>query len=382
MSLTARLETNAPGQGTFRIGGIETEGEILGLAVQRNLDDRYLGAQQNWQTTPHWHSLPGLQRHGSEMSVAVGHEIVDPVAAASSMALRIIIRVGGDELSAVLRVKGRLLGSPAARVLEPTEPMLVPCPEPDLELDLELPGEERETPPESPAKGRRALALGTGLLFLVLMSAAGIGAWQLGWLDDWLQPKVRQEVLAQIVAGEDASAADATLGPERETSPEAQATAPALSGGVTLPQSGALETQTLRGIELARAFLTNNPDAPAIQAEAERREQAGDCDAAMVLYNHAAQADPALASAVARRFDPQGFDARGCVEAHDATAAALWYGEAADAGDTTAQRRLGQMLIEREASGPLFEDGIRWLRLAAKAGDREAKDILAKLGKL
>lgn len=384
MALTARLETITPGQGIFRIAGTEAQGETLELAVQRNLDDRYLGANHTWQTTPHWHSLTGVQSHGGELRVPVGPEIVDPVAGASNMALRVLVRVNGGEASAVLRTKGHLLGSPAARELEPSEPLLAPSPEPELELDLELPGERRETPPETLTQGRGSRTLRPGLLFLALIVAAGIGTWQLGWLDEWLRPETletAQKPSAHGVAGQGAPVDDRTLEPEQDAPSELLTAESAQNSADALPPAGAPELEASRGIELARKFLASNPKARAIQAKAESQEQAGDCDAAMVLYNRAAQVDPQLASALARRFDPQGFDGRGCVEAHDATAASLWYREAAEAGDTAAQRRLGQMLIEQETSGPLFEDGIRWLRLAAQGGDPEAKEVLVKLGK-
>ena len=387
MALTARLETIAPGQGLFRIAGIEAPGEMLELAIQRNLDDRYLGTNQAWQTTPHWHSMPGVQFQGGELRVPVGPEIFDEVAAASNMALRVLVRAHGDEASAVLRIKGHLLGSPAAREMVPPEPGQAPSPEPDLgrQRDLETLGELRETPPESPVNGRGSRALRAGLLILAVVVGAGIGAWQLGWLDQWRRPaesETPRDASAHDVAGPGVSEIEATLEPEQEAPAESVRNKPAQTGADIQPPAPPPEPEGLLGVERARAFLADDPHAAAIHAEAVRRERAGDCDAAMVLYNRAAEADTQFASALARRFDPQGFVSRGCIEAHDATTASLWYREAADAGDMAAQRRLGQMLIERETSGPVFEDGIRWLRLAARAGDAEAKELLAKLKKL
>jgi len=387
MTLTVRLETIAPGQGLFRIGGVETRAGTLELAIQRNLDDRYLGAGGVWQATPHWHSMPEVATDGGELRVPVGPEIVDAIAGASNMALRILVRGDGDEASAILRVKGHLLGSPAARALARSEARLAPSPEPDLELalDLELLGEPGAPAPERAESGRGSRTLPAGLLFLVLIGAAGIGVWQLGWLDEWLRPEAPetpQDTLAHGVAGQGVSESDPTSETQQQAPAESVRTKP--TQGVTEAQhpGGAPEPEALRGIALARTFLADKPHAAAIHAEAKTQEQAGDCDAAMVLYNRAAQSDPKLASSLARRFDPQGFGARGCIESPDATAASLWYRAAAEAGDTAAQRRLGAMLIERETSGPLFEDGIRWLRRAAQGGDRESKDILAKLGQL
>jgi TPR repeat protein len=138
----------------------------------------------------------------------------------------------------------------------------------------------------------------------------------------------------------------------------------------------------LRGVELARAFLAENPSPQAIQDQGEDQEQAGDCDAALVLYNRAANADAGFALTLARRFDPEGFVGQGCIQAPDAINASVLYEAPAGAGDTAAQRRLGQILVDREDSGPLFEAGVRWLRLAAQAGDQEAQRLLSRLREL
>lgn len=376
MLLSVRLETRAPGQGVFRFSGIEVPGAALALAVQRNLDDKYLGEGQVWQTTPHWHRLTGICREGGEQTASVGPEILDPVAAASNMALRVLVRTDAGEASGILRIKGHLLGSPAAREPDAAMPPVDFAPEPDLglELDLEFPGETRGPPPELAAEGGRSRGLTAGLFILVL-AAAGIGSWHLGWLDQWVPSDIsdlRPETPAPEDQSQGAANPDAIAEPVQNLPARASSAYPAELRDV---RNG----EALRGVELARAFLETKPTPGAIQSEAERQEQAGDCDAAMVLYNRAAQTEPRLASAFAGLLDPQGFDRRGCIEAPDKTAATLWYRAAAEADDTSAMRRLGQLLIERETSGPLFEDGVRWLRRAAHAGDPEARAILAKM---
>ncbi len=381
MPLNIRLETTAPGQGLFRIAGFQAPGDDQELAIQRNLDDRYLGEGQAWQVTPHWHRLPGVVAGDGELSVHAGPQIIDPVAAASHMALRVLVRRGAAEESGVLRITGHLLGSPAARGTGNSDPLLAEVTEPDLELDLELFGERREPPPEPPTPSRRVVGPLAALLLLVLIVGAGIGVWQLGWLDRWIVRETPPESLVEPVP--DQVAAETGLTPEtaaREPPAPPRAESSAV-GAKSVPSAGD-EPEVLRGIELARAFLAANPTPEEIQAQAERREQVTDCDAAMVLYNRAAQADPRLAASLANRLDPQGFAAGGCIQAPDTTAASLWYREAADAGDPAAQRRLGQLLIASESSGPLFEDGVRLLRRAAQSGDREAKDLLVRLGKL
>ena len=386
MALTIRLETTGPGQGLFRISGIEAPGGSLELAIQRNLDDKYLGNGQLWQITPHWHWLPGVESNDGELSVRAGPEIVDPVAAASNMALRVLVRAHGKEDASVLRIKGHLLGSPAARALDDKELALDPPPEPELALDLELLPEPRDPVP-TPADAGRSPGLLVGLSLLALVAAAGIGAWQLGWLDPWLAPVLEpQPALSENPpeqgAIEEDPIPDPIPGASRDTYSPASSNPPEEDAKGPQPSPEASEATHLRGVGLARTFLSENPSPRAIQTEAMLREQDADCDAAMVLYNHAAQADKQYALTLGRRLDPEGFQAQPCTQNADPIAAAVWYQEAATAGDPTAQRRLGQLLIERENSGPLFEDGIRWLSQAAQAGDQVAKELLAKLGKL
>jgi hypothetical protein len=331
--------------------------------------------------------MPGVESTDDELSVPAGPEIVDPVAAASNMALRVLVRMDGAEESGVLRIRGHLLGSPAARDRDASELRLdlAPEPDPELDLDLELPSEQREDLSQPDADGHGSRGLLAGLLSLVLVCAAGIGAWQLGWLDQWISSEISHT--GPVTPARNLPNKDAAAGSHLEPGATQDAPSPPPPG---VPAQGAGEIGTsadaatkppVRGVQLARAFLAGNPEPQAIHGEAERQEQAGDCDAAMVLYNRAAQADTRLALALARRFDPQGFDGRGCIETPDAINASVLYEEPAASGDPAAQRRLGQLLIEREASGPLFEDGIRWLSRAAQAGDQEAKELLVKLDK-
>ena len=110
-----------------------------------------------------------------------------------------------------------------------------------------------------------------------------------------------------------------------------------------------------------------------------RAEQAGDCDAAVVLFNDAANKSPEMAGQLARRYDPVTFTADGCFEQADEPYAIIYYGDAANAGITSAQRRLGLLMTGRERSGPTFERGLEWLRQAADGGDPEARRRLDEL---
>ena len=82
---------------------------------------------------------------------------------------------------------------------------------------------------------------------------------------------------------------------------------------------------------------------------------------------------------ITKRYDPDDFQASPCIGAPNRESAQVWYEDAARAGDTAAQRRLGQLLVEQAASGIIYEEGRDWLRKAAAAGDGAARQTLDRL---
>lgn len=382
MALTIRLQSSGPGQGVFLISGISAGDKTLELAIQRNLDDKYLGEVQAWQATPHWHAPLDIDSSDEGLGIRVGPEIIDAVTAPSNMALRVFVRWDGQEDSGVLRIKGHMLGSPAALPADvlsgPEDP--TPDPDPDFSLMAEPRQEAMSEPTPSPRPRSRA-----GLwviLLLALVCVAGVTAWQLGWLDPWFPPEPPMTEAQPALEGVPQEIQETAPG-EATTTTEATTDLPAVSGEsveTKVPTADGPPAKTVTGVDLVRAFLKGGPTPRAQYAEAEKQEQAGDCDAAMILYNRAAQADSAIALDLARRYDPRTHDAQSCIKAPDLSTATLLYEEAARAGDPSARRRLGQILVKLEASGPVFEDGIRWLQQAAQGGDEEARGLLKTLG--
>jgi TPR repeat protein len=99
-------------------------------------------------------------------------------------------------------------------------------------------------------------------------------------------------------------------------------------------------------------------------AEAASRSEAGDCDAALILYSRAAETEPALGLPVAQLFDPPTYAEGGCIDAANEDAALEYYRAAADAGVAEAMRRAGEILTAGAASGPVHEEGAQWLQRA------------------
>ncbi len=194
-------------------------------------------------------------------------------------------------------------------------------------------------------------------LLLAMLAAVG-GGWYLGLLDDWLGA-------GQADPGAESVPETAT---ELESTPASETT----KGSVLGPG--------LSGIELARSVLDSHPAPDIVYARAEQAEQQGDCAAALVLFNEAADAEPHFAASFARRYDPETFATGGCIEQPDVPYAIVFFTDAAQAGDVAAQRRLGQLMTERERSGPTNEEGLQWLRKARTSGDEEAGRILNGFG--
>jgi hypothetical protein len=96
----------------------------------------------------------------------------------------------------------------------------------------------------------------------------------------------------------------------------------------------------LTGIAFASEFLATGATAEAILAQARRSEQAGDCDAALLLFNQAAERDAALGLQVARLYDPIGFAEGRCIDAASEDTALAYYLDAAH--DAHHQRNLPQ----------------------------------------
>lgn len=369
MALKIALEPLGPGSARLVIDEVQGVPERVALAIQRN-NGNWLGPNRQWQVTPYWHPQFSAEPRAEGLRLAIGVDLVDSIIDAGGSPLLVRVRSDGREDAGVLRIRGELVGSGAAAPPQPTIVIeAAPIPEPAAESAADLdPGradtERLAIPPVvTPSRGRpwRWLVLGTVLVAVVAIAVVGLGVWSFGRVGGSDGTEITPPTADRVVPGE----------PRPEPTRESPSSAP--TGPDPHSQS------PLKGIAFARDFLSGSPTPEVIFARAEQAEKDGDCPAAYALYSGAANKDPALAARLARRYDPQTSTPGPCIGAPDIPYAIVYYNDAAEAGDVAVQRRLGQLMVEREPAGPTRQAGLRWLRKAAEAGDTEARHLLEQL---
>jgi hypothetical protein len=379
VALKIELEPRAPGCARLLVGGLTGMPETLALAIQRN-NGKWLGPICQWQVTPHWHPQFSTEPMPDGLRLEIGADLVDSIIDAGGSPLQVTLRMDGVTEVGVLRMRGELVGSGAVasrvRNAYPTnwqtsadagDTVILARPAglgasdlgPDQGETLIVERPPAVTPP------RRRRWPWIALAAVVLLAIAGLGAWQFDLFRRFAQDESREGPVTTPPLQADQAPADTSppeLPPPPPTTPELQPAPPS------------------KGIALAREYLSGRPAAEAIFARAEQAEKDGDCPAAYAFFSGAANKAPALAARLARRYDPQTHTPGPCIGAPDIPYAIVYYSDAAEADDVPVQRRLGQLMVEREPSGPTRQAGLKWLRKAAGAGDAEAKHILEKLG--
>lgn len=374
MALKIDLHPAGPGSARLLIAGERPSPETVSLALQRN-DGRYLGLDRQWQVTPHWHPIFTAEPLSDGLRLTLGADLVDSIVGVGGAPLRVVARLDGVEDAGTLRIRGELIGSgaaaPRSASMDPLEETIsarrpgaesARDAEPDSETDdfsLDLEGHADSRPAPEPAARRPWLVLAA----VLLLAGVGVGAWWLGWFDE--TPPLDTDAPRVVEPTPDRPSGKIDESGSAQT-------------GETAPPSKS--EPTLTGIALASRFLADGPTPAAIFERAEQLEQSGDCPAAYALYSEAANADPTFAARLARRYDPLTHRAGNCIAVPDIPYAIVYYSDAAEAGDSEVQRRLGQLMAEHEPSGPTHEAGLGWLRKAAAAGDEEAAGAIERFG--
>lgn len=360
MGLKLQLTSERPGYGRIQIRNLSADGELQ-FSFQRSSDRHFLGAGQQWQPTVHWHAVGGAEAADGECSALLGPEIIDGLLQSSSDNMLVSVRGGGVSDQGVMRIPGRLLGSDAAGATPQTAAVTT------TDSEIGAPGGEtgeEETvdepqvrppppPPPPPVPSRRWLWV---LLAVLVLLAALAAAWYFGLLG------------LHGLPGSGDSVKESEVGPDADSAGD---------GAISAESAPAL-----KGRPRAQAYLVGeqHPAPQAMFDQATDWESEGDCEAAMIVYQLAAQSDADTAARYARRYDPDTFETSGCIGTADAETAAYWYEGPAKAGDVEAQRQLGKILVEKYASGVLRDQGETWLTRAAQAGDKEALALVKKLG--
>lgn len=364
MALRIQLRGTRPGYGRLALLGWDGSTENLEIAIQSNSDGGHLAHNQQWQSTEYWHGLESVENDQGHLSAELGPDIIDAIIAASGVQFKLFVRSADTADSSVLRTIGRLLGSEAGS--GSSDIVETPLTAVDASQNPQSGGEALEQKADFPAnqytddldqadgQTLRTIKHNTGahrlraaVLILVLLAGA---AWEL-WF--FLREPDQQKALVS-------------------KKPKAEAPVVAtIEAGFTPapPAEPAGNARVLR-------FLQGSPTATLIYARAAGWEQEGDCDAAMIAYRKAAEAEAESAFKLAQRYDPDRFVRGGCIAQANSEAAAYWYEKPASSGNPEAQSRLGVLLIEKHTSGPRYQTARKWLQKAADQGDRRAQAIL------
>ncbi|WP_462320674.1 hypothetical protein [Halochromatium sp.] len=360
MPLKLLLEPTGPGRGLLSVQGLAAAPESVTLAIQRN-DGRYLGQHGHWQPEPFWHPQFSVDMDARGLRIGLGSALMDGIIAMQGAPLMVALRLDGREDRGVVRVRGSLIGSNAAAPESLAPPAFAtgdaeaPCADKRAELHQQpdqrsnqRPGQETDLEPDLGAEPQAPSSAGSavrwplllGVVLLLLLATAG-AFWFFQLPQRWL------------VSDEPATAST----PASESESDSESTEPATTFSPS-PESA------LTGVRFVVDYLDGDPSAQAMFAEAEARSAAGDCDAALLLYAKAAEADAALGLPVARLFDPPTYVGGGCIDAANEATALEYYRSAAETGSLEAMRRAGEIMMARAASGPLHEEGVDWLRRA------------------
>ncbi len=347
MALRAEIIGGDPGRAQLRLHGLTPEAGSLRIQIRRNQGpDTTLGAAGRWQSSPDfWFTIAASDRAPSAdgIDIAIGPEIVDPVAAAlGGNAFQVIIETQAGTVSAPLVIPQHPIllasgaaGAPQHRAPEPPPPPPVPetaplPPPPTLKADPD------RAPIERPAGGRFGLIV----IALVVILALAIAGYVL-----------RDRVLALM---------DDTIG--------------------TPPPAAEPQTSELEQI---KTFLTQNPNAPERLAKAKEMLAACQLNWASTLYRDLGQAgDAEAALAMGRLYDPTDpvCPAVGAPRSLSSDTAGFWYDKAIAAKSVEAMRRKGLMLVAAGKDAPKYQEGIDLLKQASGQGDADAAAKLKELG--
>jgi hypothetical protein len=348
MTLRAELIGQDPGRAQLRLHGVAPEAGSLRLQIRRNQGpDTHLGGDGRWQSTPDfWFAIDAARRTPTVdgIDIAVGPEIVDPIAAAlGGNAFQVTVETAAGTSSGTITIPQQPIllasgaaGAPQRRAPEP-EPMPPPEPTPAPPSPPSiLKADPDRAPVERPGNRFGLIAI---LVIVILALAAG------GYF-------FRDRATALLGGGEE---------------PPQQAAAPAQSE-----------------LEQIKTFLSENPNAPERLAKARETLAACQFNWASTLYRDLGQAgDPEAALAMGRIYDPSD---PVCPEigapnrSLSSDTAAFWYGKAVSAKSVEAQRRLGKMLVAAGKDAPKYQEGIDLLKQASAQGDADAAAKLKELG--
>jgi hypothetical protein len=359
-----------PGYATLRISDLDASPDGLTISIQRQQGPESHLADDGWRRTETWLSPDRVVRIKDTLEFQLGPEICDRLAGIATIRLRVkepdigvvgttvvawpqMLTSGAiDPLSRSHDDTVRLRGRPVEEPPPPPAPPFEPSPpEPDPAPDLRA---EREPPPppiEPEGSGRARWMIAA--VIVLLLAGAGYYAYT-----NFIEPPP-QEVVASAAPPPTAT----------------ETTAPSL----TTPTPAAPK-KSVR--ETVAEYLATNPTPDAMVAKGKDLWEAGDMNAAFLVWRRAAEAGNASAQVeLASFYDPLETPPKAGF-APDGARAADWYERAALAGNAEAQRKFGLLLAKGGPGLPPDQGRAKaWLQQAAAQNDTEAKKALETLPK-
>jgi hypothetical protein len=355
-----------PGHATLRITELEALPDGLTISIQRQQGPESHLADDGWRRTEAWLQPDRVVRLKDTLEFQLGPEICDRLAGIATVRLRVkepdigvvgttvvawpqMLTSGAiDPLSRGHDDTVRLRGRPLEEPPPPPAPAFEPPPEPEPIPELRA---EREPlpPPVEPERSGRARWMIAAVIVL-LLAGAGYYAYT-----NFIEPP--QETVA--------SANPPSTNPPSTTPPVTSPTAPRKSVRETVAE-----------------YLATNPAPDALMAKGKEFAQAGEMNAAFLVWRRAAETGSVPAQVeLASFYDPLETPSRAGFTP-DGARAADWYERAALAGNAEAQRRYGLLLAKGGAGLPADQGRAKaWLQQAADQNDAAAKKALESLPK-
>lgn len=356
-----------PGYATLRIAELDASPDGLAISIQRQQGpDSYL-ADDGWRRTEAWLRPAQVVRIKGMLEFQLGPEICDRLAGIATIRLRVtepdigvvgttivawprMLTSGAVDLSSrdhddTVRLRGRAVEAPPPA--PPPAPPFVPPAEPEPTPMPELRAERAPVPEESGGSVKWLIAA----VLVLLLAGGGYFAYT-----NYIQP--HQEATAS---------ADPTSVP-----------APATPAAATPPP--ATPKKSVRAA--VEEYLATNPTPEAMLAKAKEFADAGEMNAAFLVWRRAAETGNAPAQVeLASFYDPLTTPPKAGFTP-DGARAADWYERAALAGNAEAQRKFGLLLAKGGAGLPPDQGRAKsWLQQAAAQNDAEAKKALETMSK-
>ena len=329
---TRSQERRRPGFALLKISGWKHSPELSEMSIQRSEDEKYLGANGQWEPIPVWHTLAEMTQIDDESIEAdVPPAFVDPIVIAPNNSYRVTLKSGSESETRTMRIANGVLASTAAgsspesleqgsglilgdAIVEPIKE-IEPDSEPAVIEDVvEQEIVEPVITPEAELKKDSFFTLHKGkiiaaLIILLLLIAATL-LWYFKLIPNF----------------------DSAEGNNTElTAAKTSSVDPA--------------SKNLSDLELLQKFILSKPDTDQILAQAKEWQRTKHCDAMLRLMVHSAHKskDSKIAFEYGKMHDPAYFKQSECIEKSDVDTAQYWYQKAIEAGNDDAKSALEKL---------------------------------------